>query len=238
MKKVLSILIIIALLPLSAVTANGTDGDLIAQGHTGEAVVRIQKRLADLGYYNYKPTGSFQAVTRTAVVNFQVQSGIMSDGTVGYESQAQLFSRSAARNIFTPTVPISFSSPSGLPQHKGRATDWYDVESKLVRGSTYQVTNCYTGATANLIFNGGANHAEMVPATSADTNIINGWIGNTNSYYKCAVTVNVEQHEIAASIQWGNGYVCVYFTNSKSHVNGMADIEHEMLIQSTTDNSL
>ena len=33
---------------------------LISYGSTGEIVVRIQLRLRELGYFNYKPTGNFQ----------------------------------------------------------------------------------------------------------------------------------------------------------------------------------
>ena len=46
-------------------------GELISYGITGETVVRIQLRLRELGYFNYKPTGSFQNMTVEATKRFQ-----------------------------------------------------------------------------------------------------------------------------------------------------------------------
>ena len=67
-------------------------GELISYGITGETVVRIQLRLRELGYFNYKPTGSFQNMTVEATKRFQQKQvdsqgqPIMSDGTVGAQS--------------------------------------------------------------------------------------------------------------------------------------------------------
>lgn len=224
---------LILLVPLLSNATNG--GELIRQGSKGDAVVRIQKRLFDLGFFTYKPTGSFQAVTRTAVVKYQVQNGLMSDGTIAQSSLPLLFSNSAQRTTFTPTIPLTYSGQSGSPTHRGKGVDWYDVKSLLTADKPYQLTNCYTGQTANVYFLGGAYHAEMQPVTASDTSTINGWVGSTNSYYKCAVLVNVDNKQIAASVQWGNEHLCVYFTNSKSHASGLIDVEHATLVALATD---
>lgn len=62
---------------------------LISYGSTGEMVVRIQLRLRELGYFNYKPTGNFQSMTVEATKKFQQNQTdaagfpIIADGTVG-----------------------------------------------------------------------------------------------------------------------------------------------------------
>ena len=67
MKRILPILLILFLLPVFGVQAD-EDNKIIQQGDKGEEIVRIQTRLFDLGYYSYKPTGSYRTVTRTAVI--------------------------------------------------------------------------------------------------------------------------------------------------------------------------
>lgn len=238
MKKALTFFIILCLLAAPVLSSATEKGDLISQGSKGDAVVRIQKRLFDLGFYTYKPTGSYQAVTRAAVVRFQVQAGIMSDGTIGTESMNLLFSSSARRIDFSPVIPLSFTGHSGTPAHRGKGMDWYEVKAALSVGIPYQLTNCYTGTTAKVLFLEGAYHAEMEPATALDRSIINGWIGAVNSCYKCVVVLELEGKPIAASIQWSEEHLCVYFTNSLSHVNGLADVEHESLIRLATEGGL
>ena len=61
---------------------------LISYGSTGEMVVRIQLRLRELGYFDYKPTGNFQSMTVEATKKFQQNQTdanglpIIADGTV------------------------------------------------------------------------------------------------------------------------------------------------------------
>lgn len=48
---------------------------LISYGSTGEMVVRIQLRLRELGYFDYKPTGNFQSMTVEATKKFAKPDG-------------------------------------------------------------------------------------------------------------------------------------------------------------------
>ena len=70
------VLLLCGLLLAAGVTA-GDEFEIIRQGSKGERVVRIQERLFDLGFYTYKPTGSYQTVTRSAVMRYQAESGLM-----------------------------------------------------------------------------------------------------------------------------------------------------------------
>ena len=82
MKKYLSrvllcFLCFVLLLPAAA------SAELITSGSSGEAVYRLQQRLLDLGYFNYKPTGSYGSMTRNAVIAFQQYNDLAADGAAG-----------------------------------------------------------------------------------------------------------------------------------------------------------
>lgn len=235
MKRI--VLILTAILMLFAIgTVSGDDGELIKQGSKGEDVVRIQNRLFDLGYYTYKPTGSFQTVTRSAVVAYQIASGLMSDGTIGSESMPALFSRNAKRVDFHAEIPLAFTA-QGVITQKGNALSWDMVWKSLTPGAAYRIRNAATGEEATLLFDGGLHHAEMKLPESFNEHkqaatVLTGWLGNTNSFYKCAVLFELDGQWIAASMQWnGTDHACVYFKNSVSHVCGLLDVEHEANIR-------
>ena len=239
MKRLVPILLALLLLPVFGVAADG-EGKLMQTGDKGEEVVRVQTRLFDLGYYTYKPTGSFQTVTKSAVISYQAASGLMSDGSVGSETAAMLFSRHAKRIPFHAEVPLSFTAQGPIVQ-KGAAVSWETVLPKLVQGSSYRVRNAASAEDATLIFDSGENHAEMslptVPSEhSASVGMLSKWLGTDNSFYKCAVLLELDGQRIAASIQWdGDGRICVYFRDSRSHVLDLPDAEHESNIKKAAE---
>ena len=55
----------------------------LRQGSRGEAVVALQQRLAKLGYFTATATGYFGSITQTAVLNFQRDYRLQTDGVVG-----------------------------------------------------------------------------------------------------------------------------------------------------------
>lgn len=231
MKRILPILLVLLLLPLFGVGADGED-KLIQSGDKGEEVVRIQTRLFDLGYYTYKPTGSFQTVTKSAVISYQVASGLMSDGSVGEQTMEALFFRNAKRVPFRAEIPLSFSAQGAIAQ-KGNPIPWDTVKTKLTQGESYRIRNAATKEDVTLVFDSGKNHADMsLPEnaseqkTAAET--LSKWLGATNSFYKCAVLFELDGQWVAASMQWdGENRVCVYFRGSLSHVRNYKDVEHE-----------
>ena len=231
MKRTIAILLILCAF-LAFGTSFGEEEQPMKQGDKGEEVVRVQTRLFDLGFYTYKPTGSFQTVTRSAVVAYQVASGIMSDGTVGAETLQGLFSRNAKRVDFHAQIPLTFTAQGAITQ-KGDAVSWNEIKPKLAAGEKYRLINAATGEDVTLIFDSGENHAEFgLPVYAYERSpvvrMLNKWLGETNSVYKCAVLLELDGQRIAASMQWnGERRVCVYFTGSRSHVLGLPDVEHE-----------
>lgn len=231
MKRIIPILLILLLLPVFGVRADGED-KLIQTGDKGEEVVRIQTRLFDLGYYTYKPTGSFRTVTKSAVIAYQVASGLMSDGSVGEETMTALFFRSAKRAPFRSEVPLTFIAQGAITQ-KGNPIPWTTVRGKLTVGEAYRIRNAATKDEIALVFDSGMNHAEMsLPEGTVEHKNaafkLSQWLGETNSFYKCAVLFELDGQWIAASIQWnGDDHVCVYFKDSLSHVRDLKDAEHD-----------
>lgn len=221
---------------LLAFESGSATEELIQQGSQGEPVVRVQLRLFDLGYYMYKPTGNYQTVTRLASTAYQVASGLMSDGSIGQETAQSLFSVSAKRAPFHAEVPLSFTAQGTISKF-GIALPWSDVRTRLTEHSEYSFTNAATKETCRLSFVRGENHAEFQLPASAGArhltqNLLKKWLGETNSFYKCGVLLDLDGQSVSASMQWnGKDSVCVYFNGSTSHVFGLPDREHETILQ-------
>jgi len=120
----------------------------------------------------------------------------------------------------------------------GARMNWADVKTALTEGGTYTLTDDQTGATFAVIFCGGEMHAEMECASEVDTDIMKTLFGGSFNYYKRAMLLEVNGVQVACSLQGqphgedhvsGNGMsgtVCLYFDGSRSHVGGLADVEH------------
>ncbi|MBQ8654797.1 MAG: peptidoglycan-binding protein [Clostridia bacterium] len=64
-------------------------------GSKGDHVVRLQKRLTELGYYTSAADGECKAADVAAIKAFQKKNGLKADGAAGYETQLKLYSESA-----------------------------------------------------------------------------------------------------------------------------------------------
>ncbi len=230
MKRIFAALALAVLLLFGSVSAEEEPFEIIRQGAKGETVVRIQERLFDLGYYTYKPTGSYQTVTRSAVVAYQVASGLMSDGTIGKESLSALFAHNAVRAPFHAYVPLTYTAQSGTLS-RGIAQRWEIVKQQLVEGET-----------CSMVFQGGENHADFAVPTrgtlrdATTQRMLAAWLGETNSFYKCAVLLTLDGQPVAASIQWnGDDAICLYVAGSTSHIFGLPDPDHEAMLQRITN---
>lgn len=205
--------------------AAGTN-ELMQFKSTGERVVRVQLRLRELGYFNFKPTGNFQDMTVKSAVRFQQQQldangqPIIADGTIGAQSMDILFSPNATRTDIAASIPFG-PSLSGSPTVTGALTDWQEVKSLLSEGQTCSFTDYNTGTTFNMKYLGGEQHAEMECATPADTASFLECFGGAFNYSKRPMVVQLGAQMIAASMQGaphgedsvpGNdmeGHVCV-----------------------------
>lgn len=80
----------------------------IKQGDNGEDVRYMQIRLTELGYYNARKDGKFQADDRAALLQFQAQNNLIQDGIASIDALKLLYSTQA--QSFN-----SFSTPSTTP---------------------------------------------------------------------------------------------------------------------------
>jgi peptidoglycan hydrolase-like protein with peptidoglycan-binding domain len=69
---------------------SATDDGKLKRGEEGAAVVALQKRLTELGYWNGKADGSFGSLTQQAVFALQKAAGLSRDGVVGPKTQKAL----------------------------------------------------------------------------------------------------------------------------------------------------
>ena len=91
-----------------------TPGPLLKTGSTGQAVVQLQSRLQELGYYTGALDGQFGPATESAVRLFQQQHELDVDGKVGAATSAVLYSAVAHKLVVTPT-PEPSPSPTPAP---------------------------------------------------------------------------------------------------------------------------
>lgn len=67
-------------------------------GTSGEEVLRLQKRLFELGYLTTEPDGKYGKDTENAIKRFQAKSGFIDDGYAGPQTRKLLFSDKAEKN--------------------------------------------------------------------------------------------------------------------------------------------
>lgn len=91
-------------------------GDLLLKpGDEGDGVISLQLRLQDLGYYNYKITGSFGSVTKQAVMDFQEDNKLAQDGIVGGQTASLLYAMAPPALCTTAASPRPRRPPSPSP---------------------------------------------------------------------------------------------------------------------------
>jgi general secretion pathway protein A len=87
--------------------------DVIGPGATGEPVTWLQSALRELGFYTGAVHGRFDDATRDAVVRFQEQRGLSSDGQVDARTQMSLYAslpRYRTPNLDPEPVDVAHAS--------------------------------------------------------------------------------------------------------------------------------
>lgn len=230
-------------LPEISPTPSAASDELIKNGSTGERVARIQIRLRELGYFNFKPTGNFQNVSVQAAIRFQqmqvdeLGQPIIADGTIGAQSMAILFSSTAKRADITASIPFG-PQLTGTASVVGTPVTWDEIKPLLVQNKQYSFTDFNTGSVFSMTLTSVGEHAEMECSTAADTAMFLTCFGGAFNYSKRPMVMQLDGRMVAASMQGephgddavaGNdmdGHVCVYFSGCTSHVGSLPDVEH------------
>lgn len=89
-----------------------------APGMSGSSVASVQQRLAELGYYTGPISGSFDASTQQAVVQFQRDNGLVPDGIVGVRTEGALYGSAAPATVPPGSVdPYAYPNTAPAPQY-------------------------------------------------------------------------------------------------------------------------
>jgi peptidoglycan hydrolase-like protein with peptidoglycan-binding domain len=99
----------------------------LQNGDSGDAVVRIQRALADLGYYDGPITGFFGDLTEATVRQFQTDQGLPVDGVVGPTTEAALLG-----------VAIAPASPSTAIRRGSSGGRVFALQERLAELGYYQ----------------------------------------------------------------------------------------------------
>lgn len=83
---------------------------LLKQGMSGEDIVKLQTELAKHGHYQGVVDGKFGYRTKSAVINFQLDCGLLADGVVGEQTWQAL------RNY--PANSVSRGAPASRNAHQ------------------------------------------------------------------------------------------------------------------------
>lgn len=214
---------------------------------SGILVFKIQMRLRDLGYLNYRPTGMYYTMTQNAVIKFQQNNGLDTDGQIGQATYNKLFSVDAVRKPLGASVQV-FSGPVlGTAPTPGEAADWSTVvDAAIPVGTTVTVTDYNSGKAFSVQRTGGTGHADVEVVDSAAYAVFLEAFGVPSdgqpTWEKRAMLVTVGTSIYAASM-FGHpagldtiadngmeGHVCLYFSGSTSDVLSFVDKEHQKMV--------
>lgn len=251
---------------LARVSANGNTGFMLktdltdtkpAQtlqyGDKGEAVEKVQSRLLALGYFTGSVGGNYLDLTKSAVAAFQSAAKLNVTGIVDAQTLAKMFADDAPK---APRKDDSGSTNAGTTTARpatGTAVeaDWWksDIQSIYARGTTATVTDVETGIAWNEYRGGGTNHADVQPATAADTANMKKACGSW-SWKRRAIFVTINGVNYAASMNCMphgsgsikdnnfNGHHCIHFTNSRTHGSNKVCSLHQAAIKKALNTTL
>ena len=251
---------------LARVSANGGTGFMLktdltdakpAQtlqyGDKGEAVEKVQSRLLELGYFTGSVGGNYLDLTKSAVAAFQSAAKLNVTGIVDAQTLAKMFAADAPK---APRKDDSGSTNAGTTTARpatGTAVeaDWWksDIQSIYARGTTATVTDVETGIAWNEYRGGGTNHADVQPATAADTANMKKACGSW-SWKRRAIFVTINGVNYAASMNCMphgsgsikdnnfNGHHCIHFTNSRTHGSNKVCSLHQAAIKKALNTTL
>jgi peptidoglycan hydrolase-like protein with peptidoglycan-binding domain len=225
-----------------------SDFEILMLNSMGNDVVRVQERLRDLGYVNYRATGRYLSMTEIGVQQFQGLNDIGADGRIGPETYAKLFQNTGlVRNQLSAEEAVKNTTGLAYVEGKGaspgEAGDWATVvDAAFAVDSTVTITDFNTGTTFQMTRTGGTGHADVEPPNADEYSKYIECFGGSPNWEKRPVIVTIGGVNYAGSLT-GNaqgedkiadntmeGHACLYFSGSVSDVLGFVDIEHEEVV--------
>ena len=153
-------------------------------GHTGDVrVYTLQSALKTLGYYNGTLDGNYGSGTETAVRNFQRATKISVDGACGSVTwqtlRTKLYGAGSSGSGGTSGGDSITVTDFGTVTSVQKVSWNYDDNSGAIfpKGTYATVMDVETGKCFRIYRWSGGNHADCVPASSADTKIMCDIVG-------------------------------------------------------------
>jgi hypothetical protein len=126
-------------------------------------------------------------------------------------------------------------------QHFGELLPWEEVDAFIPRYTTFHIRDLETGLSFEGQRRAGANHADVQPLTTKDTQIMKGIYGGKWSWKRRAILVEHKGQVIAASMHGmphgggalANGFpghFCIHFAGSVTHKTKSLDLSHQVMI--------
>ncbi len=209
------------------------DDGLFAVGSCSDDVQRAETRLSDLGYDRSVVDGRWDQADADAFSAFATVNGV----TAAAASDLLYSNDALAASQHGGTVFAS--GTQGFLITYGTLMPAPDVAARLVAGQSYDITSCYSGVTLHMVCVSMDSHAKMRPELDWDNATLRGFFSSSSSSEKQPVVLTVDGILVAASIQQAAPNITgetlpvysVYFHNSLTAINGIADAEHEEIVR-------
>ena len=198
--------------------------DDFAVGDMGDAVLRTQMRLGDLGYTDACVSGIWRKTDAAALAAFERAAA----------GKTALFSASAPRRV--NAVP---EESAAVNVQQGELTPWSEVKPQLMAGEGYAVTDCATGIMVRLVYIGGEGFARMLSAKMWDSVTMQGVFRGAPPLAVRPMVIVIGDTPVAASArleprQGEEGdplRAALYFEGSVSGFGGLPDAEHAAAVR-------
>ena len=204
-------------------------------GSRGSEVTALQQALINKGFLAQgEADGIYGSKTMAAVKAFQSASSLTANGIADATTQAKLYGTGNGGN-------------AGNMKGNVFSLDWFADGYALINAfPNISVYDCNTGVTWNAKYINGKNHADVIPASATDAQLLTAY-SITGSYVRrpCIVTINGTKyagsmyavgHGTTNYCSWFSGVMCIHFTGSKTHTSGRVDADHQKAIQSVLTN--
>ena len=149
-------------------------------GSKGDEVLKLQKMLSSLGYYDGNKTGNFGEKTEAAVIAFQKSRGLTADGIAGKRTLSAI--NAAYTGAGVGSGSSSGSSSTGDLAAQVRNEDFYNWRRNYSNGEYCTVYDYSSGYSWTLRIMSKDAHMDAEPATAEDTAIMNKAFGGRTTW--------------------------------------------------------
>ncbi len=249
MKKIVIFIVLILMTAPMLLSAASADSGSLKKGDTGSEVYAVQRKLNELGYLNYRPTGKFSDMTTEAVRKFQQLNELPATGEVNAATKQAMLANEAIRNSANAEFKkIIGRAYTGTNHSKGVLSAWENIDKMFPVGETVKITDYNTEIDFKVKRIGGKNSAQVVTVSQEDYDKYTEIFGGGETWEHRAVLVTINGTEYAASLfgtpthtepqseSGMNGYTILYFNNSKTDVHAIADEEHAVALTRISKN--